>query len=100
MLAYLRGQFYHSMQPLALGAEMVHMNCRRLSKEEAAASKHALENVKPDWATIQRIMEEFISDNAVASPAQGETWLCSYRLLCLGRRLYAERLVTLRQPHM
>ena len=53
--------------------------CRRLSGEEAAASKHALEKVKPEWAVIQRIMEEFISTNAQASPAQGEVWPASLK---------------------
>ena len=48
------------------------MACRRLSEEEAAASKHALENVKPDWAIIQCIMEEFVSTEAEISSAEGE----------------------------
>ena len=76
-------------------AVMARLACRRLSREEAAASKHALENVEPDWAIIQCIMEEFISNKAEISSVQGEVWPCSchHRLtaacgaagsLCLG----------------
>lgn len=46
--------------------------CRRLSEDEAAASKDALENVKPDSATVQAIMQAFVSGSGEAGALHGE----------------------------
>lgn len=46
--------------------------CRRLSEDEAAASKYALENMEPDSATIQAIMQAFVSCSGEAGAPQGE----------------------------
>lgn len=42
--------------------------CRRLSEEESAVSKQALETVEPDSAAIQRIMEAFVQQPAAIMP--------------------------------
>jgi len=55
-----------------VGFQQEQLACSRLSKEESAASKAALENVKPDSATIQSMMQAFITSNAEARPFQGE----------------------------
>ena len=46
--------------------------CRRLSEDEAAASKDALENVEPDSATIQAIMQAFVSGSGEAGATAGK----------------------------
>ena len=46
--------------------------CRRLTSEEAAASKDALSNVQPDTDAIRSIMQAFITGSAELKPQQGK----------------------------
>ena len=61
-----------------MGFQPGQLACRRLSEEESAASKAALESVKTDSATIQSMMQAFITSNAEARPFPGEVCACTY----------------------